>query len=232
MIRFTSKKESQDEVPEWVTSIENPSDDLKIQKTEDTKMMAKAEITEKELEAVKTLIRFIGDDPEREGLQETPMRVLKAWRDYFGKGYRENPKTHLKLFADGASDYNEMILVDNIKVYSHCEHHMCPFLGKAAVAYIPGPKGKIVGLSKINRIVDNFARRLQVQERLTTQIANFIHEELNALGVAVHIVANHTCVQTRGVQDNSVTSTSALRGLFLHDSKARNEFYNQIKKEI
>lgn len=192
---------------------------------------APTEITEKEIEAIKTLIRFIGDDPEREGLQETPMRVLKAWRDFFGRGYREGPETHIKMFGDGGNDYNEMILIDNIKVYSHCEHHLVPFIGKASVAYIPGPNGKIIGLSKINRIVDSFARRLQVQERLTTQIANFVYESLNALGVAVHLRCDHFCVKTRGVQDNSVTKTSALRGLFLHDSKARNEFYNNISKE-
>lgn len=194
---------------------------------------APTEITEKEIEAIKTLIRFIGDDPEREGLQETPMRVLKAWRDFFGRGYREGPEIHIKMFGDGGNDYNEMILISDIKVYSHCEHHLVPFIGKASVAYIPGANGKIIGLSKINRIVDSFARRLQVQERLTTQIANFVYESLNALGTAVHLECEHFCVKTRGVQDcNSVTKTSALRGLFLHDSKARNEFYNNIKGGI
>lgn len=155
-------------------------------------------------------------------------RFLKAWANYWGGGYGKDPKELMKVFEDGASDYNEMVIVKDIKVFSHCEHHIAPIIGKAHVAYIPN--GKIIGLSKINRLVDMFARRLQVQERLTTQIANTLAEELEAVGVAVVIEAEHLCVKTRGVQDvGSVTVTSKLTGLFKTDEKARAEFMAAIK---
>lgn len=187
------------------------------------------EITQKEIDAVKTLLEFIGEDPTREGLKETPTRFLKAWRDYWGSGYGKEASAVMKVFKDGAHDYDEMVLVKNIKVFSHCEHHIAPIVGVAHVAYIP--KGnKIIGLSKLNRLVDMFARRLQVQERLTTQIAQALFEELNPLGVAVSITADHFCVKTRGIQDvNSVTTTSKLLGVFREDEKARAEFLNLIK---
>lgn len=190
----------------------------------------KKEITQTEIEAVKTILRFIGENPDREGLQDTPTRFLKAWRDYFGRGYQENPEAHLKLFTDGASNYNEMIFSGNISVWSFCEHHIVPFFGKACVAYIPGPSQKIIGLSKLNRIVDCFARKLQVQERLTTEIADFLDKHLQPLGCAVFIECEHLCVKSRGIQDDSITKTSALRGLFLHDSKARSEFFSYVKE--
>lgn len=186
------------------------------------------QIEQKHIDAVKTILEFIGEDPTREGLQETPKRFLKAWAEYFGSGYDQNPSDLMKVFEDGSADYDEMIVVKDIKVFSHCEHHIVPIIGRAHVAYIPN--GKILGLSKINRLVDMFARRLQVQERLTTQIANTLMEELGALGVAVVIEADHFCVKTRGVQDeNSITTTTKLLGLFKEDSKARNEFMLAIK---
>lgn len=181
------------------------------------------EITSKEIEAVKTLIRFIGDDPEREGLKETPERFLKAWRDHWGSGYEKDPQAVMKVFKD-ANSYNEMVLVKDIKVFSHCEHHIAPIVGKAHVAYIP-KDGVILGLSKLNRLVDMFARRLQVQERLTTQIANALYDKLQPLGVGVVITADHFCVKTRGVQDeNSKTITSTLLGVFMEDPRVRQEF--------
>lgn len=187
------------------------------------KEITSKEITSKEIEAVKTLIRFIGDDPEREGLKETPERFLKAWRDHWGSGYEKNPRSIMKVFKD-TDLYSEMVLVRDIKVFSHCEHHIAPIVGKAHVAYIP-KDGIVLGLSKLNRLVDIFARRLQVQERLTAQIANALFMELNPLGVGVVITADHFCVKTRGIQDeNSRTTTSSLLGVFMDDPRVRQEF--------
>ena len=185
-------------------------------------------IDPKYLEAARLLLEFIGEDPEREGLQETPARMLKAWQNHWGSGYGQNPEDVMKVFEDGSEHYDEMILVKDIKVYSHCEHHLAPILGKAHVAYIPD--GKILGLSKINRLVDMFARRLQVQERLTTQIADAMMKHLKPLGVAVYIEADHLCVKTRGIQDeNSFTVTTALRGAFKDNPETRAEFMTAIK---
>jgi len=186
------------------------------------------EFDPKYIAAAKTILEFIGEDPEREGLQETPMRFLKAWKNHWGAGYGQDPKSLMKVFEDGGENYDEMVLVKNIKVYSHCEHHISPIIGVAHVAYIPN--GKILGLSKINRLVDMFARRLQVQERLTTQIADTLNKELNPLGVAIVIEAEHFCVKTRGVQDaNSITVTSALTGVFKENPETRAEFMSAIK---
>ena len=173
--------------------------------------------------AVKSILWYAGEDADREGLLETPKRVVKAW-DEMLSGYRA-PKDAdiLKVFTDGAEDYDEMVVVSGIKVQSFCEHHMIPFFGTAKVAYIPN--GKIVGLSKLNRIVDKYMRRLQVQERLTSQIANALQEALEPLGVAVMIECTHLCVCYRGIKDvNAITRTTALKGLFKDDIKARNEF--------
>ena len=176
-------------------------------------------------EAVKKVLWFVGEDANREGLQETPKRVAKAWKEMLSGYDAPEDSDILKVFEDGADGYDEMILVEGIKLQSFCEHHMIPFFGTATVAYIPN--GKIVGLSKINRIVDKYMRRLQVQERLTVQIANALQEALSPLGVAVKIEATHLCVCYRGIKDvNSVTKTTALRGLFKEDEKARNEFLN------
>lgn len=170
---------------------------------------------------VKAILQNIGEDPEREGLLRTPERVAKAY-GYLTKGYREDASEILRS-AMFTEDYKEMVLVKNIELYSLCEHHMLPFFGKAHVAYIPN--GKVVGLSKIPRIVDVFARRLQVQERLTMEIRDCLQETLSPMGVAVVIEARHLCMQMRGVsQQNSVTTTSAFTGEFLENSKTRKEF--------
>lgn len=173
--------------------------------------------------AVKEILWSVGEEANREGLVETPKRVMKAW-DEMLSGYKAPADSEiLKVFEDGADGYDEMILVEGIKVQSFCEHHMIPFFGTATVAYIPN--GRIVGLSKINRIVDKYMRRLQVQERLTVQIADALQEALKPLGVAVKIECTHLCVAYRGIKDtNSLTQTTALRGLFKDDVKARNEF--------
>ncbi len=173
--------------------------------------------------AVVTTLQFVGEDPNREGLLETPRRVVKAWEEMLSGYNAKSDAEILKVFEDGGEGYDEMVVVEGIKVQSFCEHHMVPFFGTATVAYIPN--GKIVGLSKINRIVDKYMRRLQVQERLTVQIADALDKALSPLGVAVRIDCTHLCVAYRGIKDvNSRTKTTALRGLFKDDIKARNEF--------
>lgn len=172
----------------------------------------------------KEVIRLIGEDPDREGILKTPERVAKSLQ-YLTHGYDLNPDEILKS-AMFREDYRQMVLVKNIEIYSMCEHHMLPFFGKAHVAYIPN--GYIVGLSKIPRIVDAFARRLQVQERLTKQIKDCIQDTLKPLGVAVVIEAQHLCMQMRGIQkQNSVTTTSDFTGAFLSD-KTRGEFMHLL----
>lgn len=171
------------------------------------------------------ILELLGEDPGREGLLKTPERVAKAMQ-FFTQGYHCDPKSLLKsaLFKQ---DYKEMIVVKDIEIYSLCEHHMVPFFGKAHVAYIPD--GTIVGLSKIPRVVDAFARRLQIQERLTTQIKECIQETLQPLGVAVVIEAQHLCMSMRGVQkQNSVTTTSDFTGAFLKQYNTRQEFLRII----
>lgn len=168
------------------------------------------------------LLQFVGEDPSREGLRETPERVLKAWQHWCG-GYKQDPRDVLKTFEDGAEGVDEMVLVGPIQFYSHCEHHMAPFHGSAWVGYIPN--GRVVGLSKLARVVDIFAHRLQVQERMTNEIANAIHEGLNPLGVGVIVRATHHCMCSRGVnKQDSFTTTSALRGAIKDKGKARSEF--------
>jgi GTP cyclohydrolase IA len=174
----------------------------------------------------KQFLEAIVPDADREGLQDTPARMEKAWM-HFTSGYAINPVDILKTFMDGAENYDQMILVRDIPVHSVCEHHCIPFLGVAHVAYIPN--GRIVGLSKINRVVDAFARRLQVQERLTNQVADALWDNLAPMGVGVVITARHMCVEMRGVsQQGSSTVTSALRGVF-EDAEVRAEFLNLIK---
>lgn len=185
--------------------------------------------TKKLAELYKEVISTLGEDVEREGLVATPMRVSKAMQ-FFTQGYFQDPEAILKsaLFIE---DYKEMVVVKNIEIYSLCEHHMVPFFGKAHVAYIPN--GKIVGLSKIPRIVDVFSRRLQVQERLTSQIKDCIDKVLNPLGVAVVIEAMHLCMSMRGVQkQNSVTTTSDFTGAFLSNEKTRGEFMQLIASNL
>jgi len=175
---------------------------------------------------VKEILRLLGEDTEREGLIKTPERVAKAMQ-FLTQGYTQNG-TQIIQSALFDEEYQQMVLVKDIELYSLCEHHMLPFLGKAHVAYIPN--GKITGLSKIARIVETYAKRLQVQERLTVQVRDCIQEALQPLGVAVVIEATHTCMQIRGVQkSNAVTTTSAFSGVFLKDPRTRNEFLNLIK---
>jgi GTP cyclohydrolase I len=176
----------------------------------------------------KNIIEELGENSEREGLEKTPERVAKAMQ-YLTHGYDLNPSEIIKS-AMFTEDHSQMVIVKDIEVYSMCEHHMLPFFGKAHVAYIPN--GKIVGLSKIPRIVDAFARRLQVQERLTDQIKDCIHETLSPLGVAVVIEAQHMCMQMRGIQkQNSVTTTSSFIGAFEKDS-TRKEFISLISSKL
>lgn len=177
-------------------------------------------------ENIKSVLHEIGENPTREGLLKTPGRVAKSL-GFLTNGYEKKPDEILKS-AMFAEDYSQMVLVKDIELYSLCEHHMLPFFGKAHVAYIPD--GHIVGLSKIPRIVDVFARRLQVQERLTDQIKDCIQDTLNPRGVAVVIEAQHLCMQMRGVQkQHSSTTSSAFSGIFMTDEKTRAEFMNLIK---
>ena len=177
---------------------------------------------------VKEILRLIGEDPAREGLVKTPERVAKALQ-FMTQGY-EQDGTEIIQKAIFDEEYKQMVIVRDIELYSMCEHHMCPFIGKAHVAYIP--HGKITGLSKIARVVETYARRLQVQERLTVQIRNCIEESLHPLGVAVVIEAQHTCMSMRGVQkSNAVTTTSTFSGIFLSSARTRNEFLNLIDRK-
>ena len=182
--------------------------------------------TEQIARHVEAILALLGEDPEREGLVKTPERVAKALQ-FITKGYQEDGVEIIRgaIFDE---EYQQMVLVKDIDLYSTCEHHMMPFIGKCHIAYIPN--GKITGLSKIARVVETFARRLQVQERLTVQIRDCIEEALHPLGVAVVIEASHTCMQIRGVEKaNSITTTSAFSGSFLNSDKTRNEFLNLIK---
>ncbi len=173
------------------------------------------------------ILRLLGEDTEREGLLKTPERVAKAMQ-FLTKGYEEDGAEILRS-AMFEEDYSQMVLVKDIELYSTCEHHLMPFIGKAHVAYIPN--GLITGLSKIARVVECYARRLQVQERLTVQIRDCIQDTLKPLGVAVVIEASHSCMSLRGVQKaNAITVTSAFSGAFLNSERTRNEFLNLIKR--
>ncbi|MBM4191966.1 MAG: GTP cyclohydrolase I FolE [Gammaproteobacteria bacterium] len=186
----------------------------------------KSSRSKKEIEIVRRLLAFIGEDPDREGLLETPERFLKAWEEYT-RGYRERPEDILKSFEDGAQSVDEMVIVRDIPVYSLCEHHLAPFFGKVYVGYVPDQR--ILGLSKISRLVEIFARRLQVQERLTNQIADALDTHLQPLGVAVVIECRHMCVESRGVRHTgTATVTSALRGSIKTNADTRREFLSLI----
>lgn len=177
------------------------------------------------INAVKTMIGHMGEDPQREGLLKTPQRVLKAYEFMFG-GYQEDPQAILNSAMFTTSN-DEMVLIKDIEFYSTCEHHLLPIIGRAHIAYIPD--GKVVGLSKIPRVVDVFARRMQIQEQLTEQIADALMRSINPKGVAVVIQARHMCMEMRGVQKiSSTTTSSALRGLFKRDEKTRMEFFSLI----
>lgn len=186
------------------------------------------ETTEKMSGFYQEILKDLGENPEREGLVKTPERVAKALQ-FLTHGYDIDPKKLIES-AMFNEDYSQMVIVKDIEVYSMCEHHMLPFFGKAHIAYIPN--GKIVGLSKIPRVVDAFARRLQVQERLTNEIRDCIHETLQPLGVAVVIEASHMCMQMRGIEkQNSVTTTSAFTGQFT-DKTTRQEFIKLVSSKL
>ena len=171
--------------------------------------------------AIRTLIEWTGDDPKREGLLETPARVARAWKEYC-LGYGEDPAVHLSRVFEEVGGYNEIVLLKDIPFQSHCEHHMAPIIGKAAIAYLP--TDRVVGISKLARVLHGFARRLQVQERLTAEVADCIWENLQPQGVAVVIEASHACMTARGVRTPGVGMvTSRMMGTFLDDHRSREE---------
>jgi GTP cyclohydrolase I len=182
---------------------------------------AKIEVPAEVAEAVRTLIRWTGDDPDREGLLDTPRRVARAWREY-ARGYQEDPAVHLSRTFEEVGGYDEIVLLKDIPFQSHCEHHMAPIIGKAAIAYLPNER--VVGISKLARVLHGFARRLQVQERLTAQVADAIWQHLQPKGVAVVIEASHACMTARGVQTPGVMmTTSRMMGTFREDERSRRE---------
>ena len=190
--------------------------------------MSSKSSVEEARQAIRTLLRFIGEDPDREGLLETPDRIVRSYGELYG-GYRADPGSILKTFVDGAENMDEMILQRNIPFYSMCEHHMLPFFGVAHIAYLPDKR--IVGLSKLARLVEVFSRRLQVQERMTTQITDALMTHLKPLGAACVIQAAHLCMAQRGVQKHhSDTITSSIQGCF-RDAKTRAEFFAHINHE-
>jgi GTP cyclohydrolase I len=181
----------------------------------------KPPVPEEVQEAVRTLIRWSGDDPEREGLLDTPSRVARAWKEYC-QGYEEDPSVHLSRVFEEVGGYNEIVLLKEIPFQSHCEHHMAPIIGTAAIAYLPNDR--VVGISKLARVLHGFARRLQVQERLTAEVADCIWEHLQPQGVAVVICASHSCMTARGVRTPGVRMmTSRMMGTFLEDPRSREE---------
>lgn len=172
-------------------------------------------------DAVRTLIRWAGDDPEREGLLDTPGRVARAYREYF-KGYEADPGLHLSRTFAEVGGYDEIVILRDIPFQSHCEHHMAPIIGKAHIAYLP--RDRVVGISKLARVLHGFAKRLQVQERLTAEVADCIQEHLDPVGVAVVIEASHACMSARGVMTSGVTmTTSRMMGVFRDDERSRRE---------
>ena len=207
-----SKKVSKDEALKAVKTI--------------TDEISKSSLEKEALEAVKTLILWAGDDPERDGLVATPTRVVKAYKEFFS-GYEEDPEEILSRTFEEVEGYDDAVIVRNIRVESHCEHHMVPIVGVAHIGYIP--RKRVVGISKLARLVDLFGKRLQTQETMTAQIADTIDKVLQPKGVAVVIDANHQCMSTRGVhKTESSTITSRMLGTFRSDNKAREEFISLI----
>ena len=201
---------------------------MKLVKNENNKIL-KSEISEKEAEeAIVKLLKWMGEDPSREGLLETPKRVIKAFKEYF-KGYSEDPTSILnKTFGD-VDGYDDMVIQKNISVQSHCEHHMAPIIGVAHVAYIPNQR--VVGLSKLARVVEVFSKRLQTQERLTMQIAKTLMEALDAKGVAVSIDSTHQCMTMRGIKkEQATTVTNYYLGQFKEDLSYQNRYLRFISK--
>ena len=200
---------------------------MKLVKNTDNKIIETSEVTDKEAEqAFKTILTWLGEDPNREGLLETPKRVMKAYKEYFG-GYKVDPNKILdKTFGD-VDGYDDMVIQKNISVQSHCEHHMAPIIGKAHVAYIP--KERVVGLSKLARVVEVFSKRLQTQERLTMQIAKTLMESLDAKGVAVTIDSTHQCMTMRGIKkEQATTVTNYYLGQFKEDLSYQNRYLRFI----
>ena len=200
---------------------------MKLVKDTDNKIIETSEVTDKEAEqAFKTILTWLGEDPNREGLLETPKRVMKAYKEYFG-GYKVDPNKILdKTFGD-VDGYDDMVIQKNISVQSHCEHHMAPIIGKAHVAYIP--KERVVGLSKLARVVEVFSKRLQTQERLTMQVAKTLMESLDAKGVAVTIDSTHQCMTMRGIKkENATTVTNYYLGQFKDDLSYQNRYLRFI----
>ena len=182
---------------------------------------------EEALAAVKTLIQWAGDNPNREGLLDTPKRVVDAYKEFF-TGYDYNPKEVLSKTFEEVEGYDDLVLVKNMRFESHCEHHMVPIIGVAHIAYLP--KKRVVGISKIARLLDIYAKRLQTQETMTSQIASNIEEALDTLGVAVYIDAEHQCMTTRGVKKaGTSTVTCSFKGVFKADINWENKFYNLIR---
>ena len=180
-------------------------------------------------EAIKTIIQWIGEDPEREGLKSTPKRVIRAFKEYF-QGYKEDPASYLKKTFTEIEDYDDMVIEKNISIRSHCEHHMAPIIGVAHVAYIPSKK--VVGLSKLARVVEAFSKRLQTQERLTMQIAKTIMHVLQPRGVAVTIDAAHQCMTNRGIKkEKTTTITNYFLGAFKEDLSFQNRYLRYINKD-
>ena len=188
---------------------------------EDDLTRGKVLVPEDVQDAIRTLIRWSGDDPAREGLLDTPKRVARAWKEYC-VGYGEDPAWHLSRQFEEVGGYNEIVLLKDIPFQSHCEHHMAPIIGKAAIAYLP--RDKVVGISKLARVLHGFARRLQIQERLTAEVAQCIWDNLRPHGVAVVIEASHACMTARGVRTPGVGMvTSRMMGTFLDDTRSRKE---------
>jgi GTP cyclohydrolase I len=182
---------------------------------------AKPPVPEDVQEAVRTLIRWTGEDPSREGLVDTPSRVARAWKEYC-EGYGEDPAQHLSRVFEEVGGYDDIVLLKDIPFQSHCEHHMAPIIGKAHIAYLP--RDRVVGISKLARVLHGFARRLQVQERLTAEIADCLWDNLQPLGVAVVIEASHACMSGRGVRTPGVAmKTSRMMGVFRDDQRSRRE---------
>ena len=203
---------------------------MKLVKGTDNLQKKKPEISdEKAEEAIRTIIQWVGEDPNREGLLSTPKRVVKAFKEYF-KGYTEDPKQYLSKTFTEVEGYDDMVIEKNISVQSHCEHHMAPIIGVAHVAYIPSEK--VVGLSKLARVVEVFSKRLQTQERLTMQIAKTIMEVLKPRGVAVTIDAAHHCMTNRGIKkENTTTVTNYFLGAFKDDLSFQNRYLRYINKD-
>ena len=202
---------------------------MKLVKDTDNKIIETNKVSDKEAEeAFKTILSWMGEDPEREGLLETPKRVMKAYKEYFS-GYKENPDKILEKTFGDVDGYDDMVIQKNISVQSHCEHHMAPIIGKAHVAYIP--KERVVGLSKLARVVEVFSKRLQTQERLTMQVAKTLMESLDAKGVAVTIDSTHQCMTMRGIKkENATTVTNYFLGQFKEDLSIQNRYLRFISK--